>query len=108
MEMVAQWKSARTAFGRLGVQVFLISTHMGAVAQWKSRGLINSGGGSNPPSPHPFAGNRQLLGIPPLGVQFSLISTFYGDCSLMEEHAFSKTKAGGSTPPSLHTFTGKR
>ena len=54
MEMVAQWKSARIACGRLGVQISLISTPMGAVAQWKSRGLINSGGGSNPPSLHAF------------------------------------------------------
>lgn len=78
MEMVAQWKSARTAFGRLGVQVSLISTPMGTVAQWKSGGLINSGGGSNPPSPHLFVGNRQLLGILPLRVRFSIISTSMG------------------------------
>lgn len=107
MEMVAQWKSARTAFGRLGVQVFLISTHMGAVAQWKSRGLINSGGGSNPPSPHLFVGNRQLLGILPLKFDFPSFPNFMGTVAQWRSMG-PKPKVGGSTPPSLHTFTRKR
>lgn len=78
MEMVAQWKSARPTVWRLGVQVSLISTPMGAVAQWKSGGLINSGGGSNPPSPHLFVGNRQLLGILPLKFDFPSFPNFMG------------------------------
>ncbi len=107
MEMVAQRKSARTAFGRLGVQVSLISTPMGTVAQWKSRGLINSGGGSNPPSPHLFVGNRQLLGILPLKFDFPSFPHFMGAVAQWRSMG-PNPKVGGSTPPSLHAFIGKR
>ena len=107
MEMVAQWKSARPTVWRLGVQVSLISTPMGAVAQWKSGGLINSGGGSNPPSPHLFVGNRQLLGILPLKFDFPSFPHFMGAVAQWRSMG-PNPKVGGSTPPSLHTFTRKR
>ena len=67
MEMVAQWKSARTSFGRLGVQVSLISTPMGAVAQleeWGSHKLRWRFKSSQPP---PICGKKAIARYTPTG-----------------------------------------